>query len=140
MRLFLDANVIFAACWKPEGGVGKLFILASLELIQLFTSTYALDEVRKNLQNKKPTAIGDLEAFLRLMTVVSEPELSWIERAEATGLALKDTPVLAAALQHELDILVTGDLKHFETLMGKAEIGIRVLTPAQTIAEIVKQL
>jgi predicted nucleic acid-binding protein len=48
MRLFLDANVIFAACWKPNGGVSKLFALANLELCQLFTSEYALAEVRKN--------------------------------------------------------------------------------------------
>jgi uncharacterized protein len=140
MRLFLDANVLFAACWKPEGGVSKLFDLAKLDVCSLFTSEYALAEVRKNLQAKKPEALQILDIFMLRLEVLENPESVWVERAEKTGLPLKDTPILATALQYELDIVVTGDLQHFGKLLGKTVLGIEVLTPAQTIAKLIEKV
>jgi uncharacterized protein len=138
MRLFLDANVIFAACWKPEGGVSKLFDLAKLQVCSLFTSKYALAEVRKNLQSKNPEALQHLEKFISQLEVLENPEPVWVERAETTGLPLKDTPILAAALQYKLDILVTGDMQHFSKLMGKTIFGVQILTPAVAIAKLIE--
>jgi uncharacterized protein len=139
MRLFLDANLIFAACWKPEGGVSKLFELAKLDVCSLFTSEYALTEARKNLQNKKPEALSQLELFLPQLEVLENPEGVWVEQADTTGLPLKDTPILAAALQHKLDGLVTGDLQHFSQLLGKTVLGVEVFTPAAAIAKLIEE-
>jgi predicted nucleic acid-binding protein len=140
MRLFLDANVIFAVCWKPEGSVSRLFDLAKLELCSLFTSEYALAEVRKNLENKKPEALQHLDHLISRLEVLVNPELTWVEQAEVTGLPLKDTPILAAALQHKLDVLVTGDLRHFSKVLGKTVSGVQILTPAMVIARLIEQV
>jgi uncharacterized protein len=140
MRLLLDANVIFAACWKPEGGVSKLFDLARLQLCSLFTSEYALAEVRKNLQAKKPEAMQHLENLLQQLEMLANPEPIWVEQAETTGLPLKDTPILATALQNKLDGLVTGDLQHFSKLLGKTVFGVQILTPAMAIAKLIEEV
>jgi hypothetical protein len=46
------------------------------------------------------------------------------------NLPEKDRPVLAAAINHHCDILVTGDRTHFGPLYGKIIQGVSVLSPA----------
>ncbi|MDO8813104.1 MAG: hypothetical protein Q7J38_13895 [Gallionella sp.] len=47
-----------------------------------------------------------------------------------TSLPEKDRPILAAAIFHHCDILVTGDRTHFGQLYGKEIQGVSVLSPA----------
>ena len=49
---------------------------------------------------------------------------------ETMVLPDKDRPILAAAIHHRCDILVTGDRTHFGSLYGKAIRGVRVMSPA----------
>ncbi|MBI5439062.1 MAG: hypothetical protein HY936_08995 [Nitrosomonadales bacterium] len=46
------------------------------------------------------------------------------------NLPEKDRTVLAAAVRHHCDILVTGDRTHFGQLYGKTIRGVSVLSPA----------
>jgi hypothetical protein len=55
---------------------------------------------------------------------------------ELVKLPEKDRPVLAAAIEHRCEILVTGDRTHFGALYGKAIAGVTVLSPAM-LAEII---
>jgi uncharacterized protein len=45
-RLFLDANVLFSAAYRPDAGLGQLW---KLEGAILCSSHYALEEARINL-------------------------------------------------------------------------------------------
>jgi predicted nucleic acid-binding protein len=47
----------------------------------------------------------------------------------------KDRPVLAAAIHHRCDMLVTGDRTHFGQLYGKTIRGVTILSPAM-LAEV----
>lgn len=45
-RVFLDANVLFSAAYRPEAGVARLW---NLKNVQLMSSPYAIEEARSNL-------------------------------------------------------------------------------------------
>ena len=59
-RLFLDANVLFAACWQ-EGRAQALLELAPRAKVLLLTSPHALEEARRNLEAKRPEALECLQ-------------------------------------------------------------------------------
>ncbi|MEO8717286.1 MAG: hypothetical protein ABI423_03595 [Burkholderiales bacterium] len=63
-------------------------------------------------------------------------EIQHADRALEATLALpaKDQPVLAAAIRHGCDALVTGDRSHFGALYGKTFSGVRVHSP-RSLAE-----
>jgi hypothetical protein len=57
----------------------------------------------------------------------------------APSLALllpeKDRPVLASAIQHQCDALITGDKTHFGRLYGQTIAGVCIHSP-QSLAEL----
>jgi predicted nucleic acid-binding protein len=46
VRVFLDANVLYAACLSPSGGSARLWTVPTFQLV---TSEYALCEAWENL-------------------------------------------------------------------------------------------
>lgn len=46
-RLFLDANVLFSAAWRPDSGLLQLW---KLKEATLYSSRYAVEEARVNLE------------------------------------------------------------------------------------------
>ena len=128
LTVFLDANILFSAAYKPDS---RLLILWSLPEITLVTSAYAVEESRRNLpdQSRKATLdrlVKDLRVLLasradtRLPTSVHLPE--------------KDLPILTAAIQTKADVLLTGDVTHFGHLFGKRIKGVRIMTAADFLA------
>lgn len=136
-RLFLDANIIFSAAYRPQGRCAALFDLAGRGLCALMTSAYAAAEADRNLRHKKPEA---LKAFLNLLDkleMAPEPDDAKQAEAEALGIDQADAPILAAALGR-CDVLVTGDRRHFGRWMGKSVKGIQVLSPAEALAALLR--
>lgn len=137
MRLFLDANVLFAAAWQ-EGRSRALLVLARQVGCTLLTSPHALEEARRNLQAQRPAALPILQAQMADLSLVSEAPAEQLEKALQRGLPLKDAPILAAAWAAGAEVLVTGDRRHFGHLMGQPVEGLRVLTPGETLAELIQ--
>lgn len=136
MRLFLDANVLFAAGHNPEGRSAALVALAQRGLCSLYTSPHALEEARRNLRLKLPAGTGALEGLLETITVGGEASSSLVKWALEQGLPLKDAPILAAAVGASADLLVTGDRKHFGPLYGSTLRGVEIVTPAEALARL----
>jgi len=133
MRVFMDANVLFAAAISPEGRSAALFTLSQRGACTLLTSAHALAEARRNLEGRYPDAVGRFERLTRFVTTVPEaasPRVSWARRQ---GLPDEDAPILAAAVEADADILVTGDRSHFGHLFGRLLGGVRVLALADTL-------
>ena len=61
MRVFLDANVLFAAAISPEGRSAALFVLAEHRACTLLTSAHAMTEARRNLEGRYPNALERFE-------------------------------------------------------------------------------
>ena len=129
MRLFLDANILFTAAHNPRGKARLAIELGTQGNWVLFSSPYALEEARRNLDRKFPHALDDLDTLQQGVCLVGHRVgLGFPER-----LAQKDQPIFQAALACQATHLLTGDLKDFGPIMNQPEntFGICI----QTVAE-----
>ena len=136
MRLFLDANVLFTAAHNPGGRSAAIFQMARAGACSLVSSPHALEEARRNLRLKYPSATDALERLLTAGSVEPEPPSKDVAWALEQGLPLKDAPILTAAAQARCDVLVTGDRTHFGHLYGRRFRGVEVLSPADALARL----
>ena len=139
MRVFMDANVLFAASISPEGRSAALFALAQRGACTLLTSAHAAAEARRNLEGRYPEALVRFEEITQPLTIVREAPSRRVSWASLQGLPDEDAPILAAAAAAAADILVTGDRSHFGHLFGRTLEGVRVLTLADTLALLARQ-
>jgi predicted nucleic acid-binding protein len=127
LRIFLDANVLFSAA-RADGAMRHLLALCEEAGHELQADAYVLEEARRNLAAKTPTALSVLDAIAA--RIRAGAMCAGAQAADLTVLPEKDRPVLAAAIHHRCQILVTGDRKHFGALYGKAVLGVKVMSPA----------
>lgn len=135
-RIFLDANVLFAAAISESGRSAALFLLASRGQCVLVTSPHAAAEARRNLEARYPEAIGRFTRLLLDVVVAPEATPSAVAWARDQGLPDEDAPILGAALAAHADVLVTGDRTHFGRLFGRTVGGVQVLSLAETLERI----
>jgi hypothetical protein len=91
-------------------------------------------EARRNLEQKFPSVLPYFENLLRgISRLASPPSLSTPSLAPL--LPEKDRPVLASAIQHQCQALLTGDKTHFGRLYGQPIAGVCVHSP-QSLAEL----
>jgi len=130
VKVFLDANVLFAAAYNEAGICRALFRLATGNRWQLAASAFAVDEARRNLALKAPASLPVLQDLLQQVSLVPEPSPALVHQASTAPLADKDAPILAAAVASGCEALVTGDRRHFGNLFGTRVAGVLVLPPA----------
>ena len=70
-RVFLDANVIFSAAYRPDSGLAVLWRRAGATLL---TSAYAVDEARRNLPG--PDQHRRLDALVGACEIVPSPAVT----------------------------------------------------------------
>jgi uncharacterized protein len=122
-RLFLDANVLFSAAYKPDS---RLLQLWKLKDAVLCSSRYALEEARCNLQDEmRQSALRKLSGNLHLFEAA--------DRLLPRGLSLpaKDAPIFLAALAGRATHLLTGDVQHFGKYFGSRFEGVGIMLPGQ---------
>jgi len=122
-RLFLDANVLFSAAYRPDAGLRRLW---SLRHAELCSSRYAVEEAKLNLSEESQRR--------RLAMLVNRLSLfDPIAGTLPSGITLpeKDVPILLAAIATRATHLLTGDLQHFGPYLGKRVAGILVLLPGE---------
>ena len=138
LRVFLDANVLFAAAYSPDGLSALLIELGAAGRVSLLTSPLAIVEAERNLEAKRPAALpilpGNLTAAVR---VVREPAPGDVERLTPPELSSKDRPLLAAAIVAHATHFVTGDVADFGRWMDRrARLSLRVVTPRQFLTDV----
>lgn len=122
--MFLDANILFSAAYRPDAGLRLLWALSDVKLV---TSAYAVEEARRNLELAEQRAA--LEALLQSVQVLAAtPGASPL--TVASELAEKDRPILAMAIAAGATHLLTGDLRHFGRYYGQTVAGVCILPPA----------
>jgi uncharacterized protein len=119
-RLFLDANVLFSAAYRPDAGLLQLW---ELKDVALCSSRYAVEEARINLEQEVQRKRLGLLAKVHLF------EASGQILPSGVSLPAKDAPILLAAIEARATHLLTGDIRHFGPYLGKKVAGIAILLP-----------
>lgn len=127
-RVFLDANVLFSAAYRPDAGLRRLWKLPDTRLV---SSVYAAEEARRNLN-----APGQRKALEELLDDVELTYAAYTESARVPAVELpdKDWPILLAAVSAGATHLLTGDPRHFGPYYGEKPGGILILTPGDYLA------
>jgi predicted nucleic acid-binding protein len=123
--VFLDANVLFSAAYRTDSRIRRLWRLSGVRLV---TSSYAVEEARRNLDS--PGQRADLERLLRSVEVVPHKPAP---RRLPTDLKLpeKDRPIVLDAIDAGASFLLTGDFKHFGQYYDQIISGVRILPPGE---------
>ncbi|MDH5563331.1 MAG: PIN domain-containing protein [Nitrospirota bacterium] len=133
MRIFLDANVLFAAAQSPTGRSALLISFAKEGQCTCMTSPHAITEAQRNLEARYPQAMERFHEVRTIVHTVPEATRNSIQWALQQGLPDNDAPILAAAVQAKADVLVTGDKTHFGHLFGKTKQSVQILSLKETL-------
>ena len=117
-RLFLDANILFSAAYRPDAELAQFWKLKGAILC---SSRYALEEARINLaENAQRHRLAKLAQHVHLFDAPP--------RELPAGLSLPEKDV--AAMEARATHLITGDIRHFGLYFTKQIEGILVMSPA----------
>ncbi len=123
-RLFLDANILFSAAYRPRAGLRRLW---DLDGVTLVTSAYAVEEARINLSEDDQRR--RLEQIVAAIEVTACAPLAQ-PLPPGVDLPDKDRPILLGAIAARATHLLTGDLTHFGPYYGQTIEGVLILRPA----------
>jgi predicted nucleic acid-binding protein len=137
VRIFLDANVLFSAA-KSDGAIRALLTRLHSLGHELWVDGYVMEEARRNLAAKFPPSLPALTAIGGKLTVAPF-SVSDLSAVSALNLPPKDQPVLAAAIRHGCDVLVTGDRTHFGFLYERTLHGVTIRSPSSLAAAVGKR-
>ena len=129
IRVFLDANVLFAASINPSGGSAKLWTLPGIRLV---TNEYAAKEAWMNLASPRTP-----DGRTRLIKLLDEVEIqSWNPSDPMLALPVTlpdedDVPILAGAIGSGCQYLLTLDSDCFGAFFGRSVAGVAILKPGR---------
>ncbi len=134
IRIFFDADVIFAGSASPREYGASLVLLrmAEITLIKAVTSRQVIEEVERNLKDKIPSAMPAFQMIAnRCLIVVDDPESGDIRPYRGCADD-KDLPILVAARREECSLFATYNLRHYQPGIP----GISVLTPGDLVLKV----
>ena len=128
-KIFLDANVLFSATFSDTGASNYLFRLGGNWKIKLYSSIYAINEAKKNLENKLGKEA--IPKFLLQLSILSKADKSKYESSKYSSfIASKDAPILESAEKMKVDYLITLDRKDFMSKkMANADLPFTIMLP-----------
>lgn len=137
-KVFLDANVLFAASYSPKGGSAEIINRARENKLILYSSRLAVKEAERNLRRK--AGESELDRFYRL---IEEAQIILTDSSKKKAkdqfkdiVVEKDAPILASAIKSKAKFLVTLDRKHLLTpKVQKAKLPIKIITPGRLIQD-----
>ena len=135
-RVFLDSSVLIAAAISPRGSARDLVLQGLRGEWSLCLSSLVLEETERNLARKAPAALPAFNGFRETLTanLVDPPKATVLAVAET--VAIKDAPIVAAAVCVHAHYLATYDRRHLlsQATAIRTRFGIEVATPGGILA------
>ena len=115
-RVFIDADVLFAASVSPTAHGASLTVLrlAEITLVEAIASEQVVAEAGRNLIAKLPATLPTFHLIVdRCLTVVPSPTAEQLIPFE--GLAVRlERSILAAAVLNQCPWLVSFNVRHYQ--------------------------
>jgi len=135
--VYIDTDVLLAACASSQGASHLVVKLAELKLLDGVISEAVREEAERNLWKKLPHALPAYRALVRAAGLREVPLPQPTELKPYRGQAEeKDLVHLVAAQLAGCTVLVTHNTKHYRPTPGSIE----VLTPGELLRRIRAQL
>jgi predicted nucleic acid-binding protein len=131
MRVFLDANILFSAA-QPHSRTRSLVTLL-LNHAACLTNAYAVEEARRNLESKFPSALAGLPLLVQKCEITLSPD-----GALEIEVREKDRPILGGAVAGHATHLLTGDERDFGPHCGRTVQGVKIVSPRLLAEELVR--
>ena len=116
-RIFVDANIFFAAVASRIGGSYYILELAKRKKIEIVTVLHALAEAERNIEKKLGIAAlkNHYDNILAIQPIIQSliGLLPDFEKTLIEFVPEKDIPILAGVLESGVEILITLDQAHF---------------------------
>jgi putative PIN family toxin of toxin-antitoxin system len=130
MKIMVDANVIISEILFPQSTVTEVLKhIVSNHILTL--SQYTIDKTKKVFNKKFPHRIDEMDNFMEKIPYELFV-LNDIDNRKYPDIRdIDDLPVLANAIESNVDLLVTGD-KDFDEIMIKKP---RIIKPRKYIDE-----
>ena len=117
MKILIDTNILISAAYSKSGSARQAFEKAVSPPNQCLICEQTLEEFWRIANRKFPARIGDFESFIAqaLLTidVVPVPVDAYTDETEIRDV--KDRPILRAAIDAGVEILLTGDMDFIES-------------------------
>lgn len=124
MRVLIDTNILVSAALSPNGTPYKAFLKAVTYPNKGVICDQNIEEIRRIFNRKFPQKIPLLEHFLSIallaMEVVVTPNEELEEESYIRDVA--DRPILRAAVNAKVDVLLTGNKDFLESGIVKPQI------------------
>lgn len=117
MRVLIDTNVLISAALSANGTPFKAYVKATTYPNHGLICEQNIDELKRIFAKKFPTKLTSLDRFLSIALLSLElvhipTEISSIENKIRD---INDRPILRAAIQAQVDIILTGDKDFLES-------------------------
>ena len=143
IRLFMDSSALFAGIVSASRAARALLLLVESEQVSIIISEQVVAETERAIARKAPSALNDLrQAILASKaSIIRDPSPELVKLNLALISHAADVPIVLAAMDAEVDFLVTLNRKHFIDDPGVAKrSGLRIGTQRDSLGWIRDQL
>jgi predicted nucleic acid-binding protein len=143
ISVFMDSSALFAGIASSGGAARVLLLLAEEKLITVIISEQVVAETERAVARKVPQALATFRQALRStgLRIVRDPTLEKVRANEDIIGHLPDVAVVVAAMEADVDCLVTFSRRHFVDDPGvAARSGLRIGSPGDGLTWVREQL
>lgn len=140
-RVFLDTSALIAGIVSETGAAREVLRLCEAGVVEVCVSKQVLIEADRTFSEKLPCLVSDYRNMMRRMApiLLDDPSRKEVLRAERV-IHSKDAPILAAAINGEVDFLITWNTRHFHQSSVVKSVRFRIATPGEFLEEFRRSL
>lgn len=135
-ELFFDSSALVAGIISPTGGTRALLLLAEIGIISIVVSEQVVAETERAIARKEPAALTYYRRALKQAVdrIARDPSPAAVRDHEGIIQHQADVPIVVAAMQADVDYLVTHNRRHFIDDRQVAErSGLDIGTPGDAL-------